>query len=784
MPKEHWPSLFGVVLLILMTTTVSAQNDCALQLRGRVLDEHDRSPLSFAEILLIDKAVGAVAGEDGRFVLEKLCPGEVRLRIAHLGCTPIERTVILPREGEVILLLEHHAHELHEFEVARARPDEHVGQATQALDKEAMDRSAGRSLAEMLAVVPGVRLLNSGPTITKPIIHGLSGNRILVLNQGIRQEDQQWGTEHAPNLDPFSTDHVTVVKGAASVQYGSDALGGVIITEPIVLPRDTGTAGEVAFLGALNGLGTAARGRLQGGVNGWKGFGWRLQGSGRYMGDVRSPDYVLSNTGLREAAGSASFGYQDHARSLAVYYSYFQRRTGILRAAHIGNLTDLRNAIDRGRPWYVEDHTYAIQAPQQTAAHHLVKVDAGLAVADRGKLVGTYGYQSNARQEFDRRRGGRDAIPALDLDLSTHTADLVFKHWLGREIHGKVGVNGVRQTNVNVPGTGVRPLIPNYVRETVGVFLVEHMPVNERLEVEAGARLEGARLFVARYDGNDVLVQPRHSFVNHALSAGFNWSVRDSLRIRFNLGTAYRPPHVSELYSEGLHHGAAAIELGDDRLQSERSTKATLNVRSASKDGSLVIDVSAYHDHIGNYIYLRPDGFALTIRGAFPSFRYVATDVRLIGMDVALNYRPHHRWLLNTTSSTVRGRDMRLDEWLFQMPADRLAVSVARTLGNGTQRTAEIALTAEHVVRQRRVPFGLDYMEAPDAYTLMGVSGKVSVRFDRGVLHLGCTAANILDARYRDVMDRFRYYTDAIGLGLDLWVRYEFGGRTMGTPTL
>ena len=138
----------------------------------------------------------------------------------------------------ITVRLEHHAEELKQAEVVRERPDENVGMSRAVVDRADMERAAGRSLAEMVASVPGVTVLRSGPVIAKPVVQGLSGNRVLTLNQGVRQEDQQWGGEHAPDLDPFSTDRIELVKGAASVQYGSDALGGVCLLYTSPSPRD------------------------------------------------------------------------------------------------------------------------------------------------------------------------------------------------------------------------------------------------------------------------------------------------------------------------------------------------------------------------------------------------------------------------------------------------------------------------------------------------------------------------------------------------------------------
>ena len=749
---------------------------CALVLSGRVIDDHDKEALPFAELYLPELGRGAQADSAGHFTIAGLCPGTYRLRAVHIGCEPVERMVKLEASMEVRIRLEHHALELHEAEIVRSRPDEHVGQAHEQLDKEAMERGSGRTLGEMIAVIPGVTTLNSGPTISKPMIHGLTGNRVLVLNQGVRQEDQQWGSEHAPNLDPFSSDRITVVKGAASVQYGSDAVGGVVITEPVELPRSGPLGGEVRALGTMNGWGIGGNALLQGGVKGVTGMGWRVQGSTRSMGDGHAADYNLSNTGMRENGASASIGFRDHRWNASAYGSWYARDLGILRAAHIGNLTDLQQAIASGTPWYIGAYTREIAAPSQAVQHVLAKADAGYAVSERGRLTFTYAYQDDQRQEYDLRRGGRSAIPALDLHLVTHTGEATFKHWIGRHVHGKAGVSGLHQENINVPGTGIRPLIPNYRKESAGAFIIEHFNLTERLEVEAGARVEATHLDVAKYDGSNVLIRPEHQFLNQALSAGVNWSVSDSTHVRFNLSSAFRPPHVSELYSEGLHHGAAAIEVGDPTLGSEQAYKAVLEVGSALLGGRAHASLTAHAAHIANFIQLRPSGVELTIRGAFPVFNYVATDALISGLDASFDLRLLGPVTWRLRASTVHGRDRVKDEWLFQMPSDRMEntlVYAPRTTGKW--KRLEIAPTSVLVLQQQRIPVGVDLASPPPTYHLLGLSASASRPLGNGDLRIGLRGSNLLNAAYRDYLDRFRYYADARGLDIAIWITYRFG---------
>lgn len=773
----------AISILLCMPVALLAQRDpaCALTLSGRVLDEHDGSPLSNAEVYIAALGKGSVADEQGNYRISGLCPGTHLVRVAHLGCEPLQREVLLSADAVMDFRLEHHAAELRELEVVQARPDELVGQPSRSIGRDAMGLGAERGLAGALAVIPGVQMLSSGPTIGKPMIHGLSGNRVLILNQGIRQEDQQWGGEHAPSLDPLSADRITVVKGAASVQYGSDAIGGAVIAEPVELPREAAISGELRGRGQWNGRGGGASGLLEGGVKGLTGFGWRVQGSARQLGDSEAASYMLSNTGAREWSGSAAVGYRDHRRGAGIYYSRFTRELGILRAAHIGSTTDLQRAIDSGEPWYTAPFSYAIEAPRQTVTHHLLRAQGSIAISELSRLEVSYGYQANDRKEYDIRRAGRSATPALDLWLATHVGEAVLKHWLGSHVHGKAGITAMAQENSNIPGTGVRPLIPDYRRESLGAFIIEHLPIGERLELEAGARVEGTLLQVSRFDREGRPLAPEHRFTNSALALGANWTLSDSARLRLGLASAYRPPHVSELYSEGLHHGAAAIEEGDARLGAERSVKATVDAEASFLDGRLRLEATLHASRINGFIYLRPEGTRLTIRGAFPVFRYTATDALMGGLDASAAVRLGSRFMWRTRGSTVLARDRRQGDWLFLMPADRVENGLLfRSAAAGGWRAFDAAVTHQAVFEQRRFPEGLDFAPPPRAYHLLALSASASRALGKGELRIGLQANNLLNTAYRDYLDRFRYYADARGMDIVLSLCYAFGARRSG----
>ncbi|MBK8950244.1 MAG: TonB-dependent receptor [Flavobacteriales bacterium] len=280
------------------------------------------------------------------------------------------------------------------------------------------------------------------------------------------------------------------------------------------------------------------------------------------------------------------------------------------------------------------------------------------------------------------------------------------------------------------------------------------------------------------YDANDRPITSDLRFLNGAGSLGANWGVSDSLRLRFNLSSAFRPPHVSELYSAGLHHGAAAIEEGDASLGSERMIKGTIDLEGSAWRGRLTGIVSLHAGRADGFIQLRPDGVELTIRGAFPVFRYTATDAFIWGVDGRARLRLSRSWSTTLEWSIVRGRDLVRDEWLYLMPSDRGGLLLAWQGGDqGSRMRPEVAVRSTLVLRQTRYPVDLDLADPPPTYHLLGLSAAIERRMGSGILRVGIEGNNLLNTRYRDLMDRFRYYADARGVEVLLRLGYTFGRR-------
>jgi iron complex outermembrane receptor protein len=763
-----------LVLGLLANQLMAQAPACRCHLHGKVAG--NGVALAHASIQLVSPQRQTLTNTEGFFAFDQLCPGEYEVQVHSQGYTDQRVRCRVDSGLYLNIRLEEKTVVLAGVTVLGERPVASAAQVAPTLGKAELDRARGGSLGESLRDITGIHLLQTGPTIAKPMIHGLHSNRVLVLNNGIRQEGQQWGSEHAPEIDPFMATKLTVVKGAAAVRYGADALGGVIVVTPPDLPRTPGLAGELHLVGQTQGRQGTVSGNLAGYT---RGLGWRLQATGKRGGNLHTPNYFLANTGLRELNFSGTVGYQRDKAGIELFYSRFATEIGILASAHIGNLTDLNFALASPRPVYPDrfsdEFTYRIQAPRQQVAHHLAKAQ-GYAELGWGKLTFQYGFQANARREYDvRRLSSNSARPALDLRLLTHTLDVVLAHRPVGALRGSVGLSGLFQDNDNIPGTGIRPLVPNYRVGSGGIFLTEKW-ATRKFEVEAGLRYDYRHLSVWRFDRSSQLLRPEYNFHNVSGTLGAYWELAEQLKLRSVLASAWRPPAPNELFSEGLHHGAAALEFGRDDLRPEQAYKWTTSLERTGK--AWAWELTGYYQAIGNYIYLNPQlPPALTIRGAFPVFHYDQTDARFWGLDGSLRVEVLPGLHYSAKGSLVRARDVRSGAYLPWIPPDRIENALTWRRERGAKREYYCSLSSLSVARQWRYEAERDYAPPPSGYTLVNLDAGAAWPIGKQRLALNLSVRNLANLTYRDYLNRFRYFADEAGRNVILRLHYSFGNQ-------
>ena len=770
--------LFVGVINFSTYNSFSQTTTCNYTLSGKVIDEHDQSSLEYATVYIKELERGAVSDEKGRYSIEKLCAGTYTVIVSHVGCEPVTEKITLTKSIKHNFYPEHHAEELKEFTLKEDGYEEEVSVAKKELSIKEMNQSRGKSLGESLKSITGVTSLNTGNSISKPVIHGLHSDRVLILNNGIRLEGQQWGNEHAPEIDPYIADKLSVIKGADGIRYGANAIAGVVIVEPKALRDSSGMNGELNLGGASNGRLGVTSALLDGNIGKLKGLSWRVQGTLKRLGNVSTPDYYLKNTGLKEYNFSWALGFNKEKYGIETFYSQFNTDIGIFSAAHIGNLTDLQRAIDAEEPLESADFTYEINRPYQHIEHELFKAKAYLKTWDLGQLDFVYARQYNLRQEFDKHLGRGSSeddldVPEVHFEITTHIGEVSWKQNRNHAFSTQIGVSTISQANT-LEG---RDFIPAFVKYSTGAFLIEKWrSKNLKFELEAGLRYD--YIFQEVYKWNNWVKRYNiysYTFKNVSGSYGAIYKPTNELSARLNFGMAWRPPNVSELFADGLHHGTAAVEYGDTNLVAERAYNTIAAIDYAHD--KFLFQLEGYYNRINNFIYLKPSLPAtLTIKGAFPTFKYSQVDAALTGFDLSTKYKLTEKLAWTGKTSFLWAYNLTEKEWLVGMPANRFKNSLEYKFTDRSKiKEPYIEVGLESVLEQTFVPDNSDYLEPPKGFNIMSLNLGFSIpTYKQQKLIVDFGINNLLNTVYRDYLNRFRYYADELGRNYTINLKLTF----------
>ena len=307
-----------------------------------------------------------------------------------------------------------------------------------------------------------------------------------------------------------------------------------------------------------------------------------------------------------------------------------------------------------------------------------------------------------------------------------------------------------------------------------GVFWIERY-VNNGWELEAGLRYDYRTLKTHRLVNREK-VSTDFTFANFSGTLGATKNLSDHFSARLNFGTAWRAPNVSELYSDGVHHGAAAYEKGDATLQSEKALNTIASVKYETETFSA--EVGGYYNFISDFIYLKPQPEPiLTIRGAFPYFKYTQTDATFKGIDLSASWQFVKHVTVSSKVSYLRVYDQRNDNYLVMIPSNRMDNLIKYEIPTlGKWQKPYVSVGNLSVARQKRVPPASDFLAPPQAYSLWNVQAGTSINIsDKQVLEIGVSVQNLFNVVYRDYLNRFRYYADEMGRNASLRLKWKFG---------
>ena len=748
---------------------------CNYLLSGHVEDVDTNEKLVAATASIKETGKQIVTNEKGDFVFTALCAGEYTLLITHVSCDTVVKKIILTKDYHIDILMPHTRKVLGKVVVNAQKGTANTG-FKKELSGRALEETKGLSLAEALSKINGITILQTGSTISKPVIHGLHSNRILTINNGVRQEGQQWGNEHAPEIDPFIADKLIVIKGVDELRYGSDAIGGVILVEAKPLRNKPGHAAEINNAYFANNRQYVFSGMFEQQLKKQPAFRFRVQGTYKKGANATTPNYRLNNTGSEEKNFSITTGWKKEKFNTEFFYSHFATKVGIFNGAHIGNLTDLLNAIVAKKPndVFLGQNTYTIQRPYQDVSHDLLK-SKSIFYSGEHKFTILLAGQFNHRKEFDIVRSSTNKNPQLDLSIYTITEDLSWEHQKINNFSGIAGVSMMQQDN----SYNGRYFIPNYFAYSFGGYYIEKWS-KHKWELQAGVRYDNKSINTTRLKFNADTINYDFNFSTFASSFNTVYKPTENWKLNTNISLASRAPYVNELLSDGIHHGTATYEKGDISLKPEHSinVSAGINYQHSSKNFSM--DVLLYSNSINNFIFQQPmpNNPVLTIAGAFPLIAYKQTDAVLSGFDISALIKPLSALEWTSKFSFLYARNKILNDWLILMPANRLGNEITYNLKNGKKITNKY-LSAEmmNVMQQNNVPSDAngkqDYKVPPAAYTLISMNASATMVVYKTSVTVSIGVRNLLNTVYRDYLNSMRYFTDEMGRNISIRLKIQ-----------
>ena len=599
------------------------------------------------------------------------------------------------------------------------------------------------NIIDAISKQPGVSQLTTGSGISKPIIRGLGYNRILVLNDGIRQEGQQWGDEHGIEIDPQSINSVEILKGPASLMYGSDAMAGVLIFHRApFLPQGEMKANISSEYQTNNGLfdySVNFEGNRSGVV-------WNVRYSDKRAHAYKNKyDGYVPNSQFAERAASALLGLNKHWGHSHLTLGYYHLTPSIIEGERDPETGELESEVDNIK-------TYHHGMPYQQVYHYKTVWDNSINLHS-GQLKVLLGYQQNRRQEFE------ESPDEYGLYFQLHTVNYDLRY-LTSSISGwkfAIGANGMYQRSLN---KGDEYLIPAYRLFDIGTYATVSKTW-DKWTLNGGLRYDRRNLHSEELIDEGVL--RFHDFtrnfdgVTGSIGAVFNATER--MNIRMNLSRGFRTPNMSELGSNGVHEGTIRYEIGNQELKAEYSLQADLGLDISSNYFSAQLAVFA--NKIDNFIYAHRINEVM--EDGYLTYRFDAGDARLMGVEAGLDIHPIHRWHFENTFSYVNAVQLhqpRESKYLPFTPAPRWTSELKYEITHHGKvfNNTFVSLGIEHNLKQDHYYMEGNTETMTPAYTLLNASAGTDLYFKgkkRAEVYL--IGNNLTDKAYQNHLSRLKY---------------------------
>jgi iron complex outermembrane receptor protein len=798
--------ILSVLLSLVCTAAIAGPDDGNGTLAGTVTDKADGKPIVGASIGVPDIKGGTITDANGHYSLAHLPKGVYLVQVSYIGYATFTQRVDFTKTTQLNVQLQASAIEAGEVIITG------VSKATEikkdpvpmvAVSKAYIDQhSASGNVIDEIANLPGISAVTTGPNISKPYIHGLGYNRVITLEDGIRQEGQQWGDEHGIEVDQNSIDRVEIIKGPASLTYGSDAIGGVVnlITAPAV-PDGKILGSFQSIYGTNNGLFNESL-KLQGNNNG---FVW-----GTVLSDKEAKDYQNQHDGRVYATG---FKEQDARVMVGLNKSW---GSTYLNASLFNDLQDIpdgsRDSFTRQFTYQITDadtyrpivpesvlNSYAIPTLHQLVQLYRIYDNTNINVGS-GNLIVNLGYQYSHRREFTHPED--PDIPGLNLELTTYTYDVKYAFDIAKGYETTFGVNGMYQNNQLGYSTDFP--IPAYRQFDIGPFFVVKKTFG-KLDLSGGLRRD-VRIFNGQaayidtvkqyfptlYTGANPLGTPNvtqqfstlnKTFSGTSGSIGGTYNFSDSFLMKANVARGFRAPSIAELSANGPDPGSQIYHVGNPNFKPEFSVQEDIGAFLTLPNVSASAEI--FDNNIQNYIFqeqildangnaerVNPDGSA-NPNGEYSKFTYVQSQARIAGGEFSLDVHPvpwlHFENALTLTYGTNLGNGGKVPDSLKYLPFippmhthSELRGTVAKSIDNWKNLYAFVGFDHYNAQDHFFSAYGTETYTAGYNLLSAGIGGNLVNAAGKKVIEVFIEGTNLANVNYQSNMSRLKYFDNPV----------------------
>lgn len=735
--------LLAVFIYTLFSTAGFAAE--LMQLQGKVIDADTKQALPGAMISIPDLRVSAVTDESGTFILKNVpAHGHFLIQIRYVGYQTITRTIDFSSPASMEFQLKPSVIEGREVVItgsANSSDNKKNSTAISTVSKAELLYHPSSNLIDAISRTPGVSQITTGPGISKPVIRGLSYNRVVTLSDGVKQQGQQWGDEHGIEIDQYSADRVEVLKGPASLMYGSDALGGVInILDALPAPEGTLKGEFLSNYSTNNGL-TGSSLMLQGNENG---FVYRARASYKNAYSYKTPTEYVPNSGYNETNFEGQIGLNKKWGYAHLDASSFRTNIGFYEPARneAGQLVDEEGNIFTDSQ--NKDRTLAY--PKQDVRHYKIALNSNILFGE-SSLKATLGYQHNLRRELQTAGEG----PALFLNSHTYSYDLKYSF---KEFNGWAPVVGLSGEFIHSLNTGgAEQLIPDFDSQAFGgfAFLKKTWGSNT---FNVGARFDYRKMTGKAFHSDERDFNAFSNKFSHLTGAlGYTHEFNEALSFKANAGSAFRAPNIAELASNGVHEGVFRYEIGNPDLKPEQSYQ--FDASFDYQNQYISASIGGFANYINHYIYYNTSGETKKVEDRdFPVYHFVQDNAFLRGLEASLTLHPVSFIHFDNSFSYTRATNRTTKESLPFIPAASLRNELKFEPNIPGTSHSYISVGIDNFFKQNRI----DSFETPTSgYTLLnaaiGTTLKIGKKQD---ITLYVAGKNLLDKAYYDHLSRFK----------------------------